>query len=125
MQNRGMTSTSIIVYGIPACDTVKKARAWLLAHGIAHEFHDFKKQGVPPAALDAWLQSAGWQRLLNTRGTTWRKLGDDIKAAVQDQASARALMLAQSSVIKRPVVQWRDGAVTVGFDEASWLTRIA
>lgn len=125
MQNRGMTSTSIIVYGIPACDTVKKARAWLLAHGIAHEFHDFKKQGVPPAALDAWLQSAGWQRLLNTRGTTWRKLGDDIKAAVQDQASARALMLAQSSVIKRPVVQWRDGAVTVGFDEALWRTRNA
>ena len=120
-----MTSTSITVYGIPACDTVKKARAWLLAHGIAYEFHDFKKQGVPQAALDAWLQSAGWERLLNTRGTTWRQLGDDIKAAVHDQASARALMLAQSSVIKRPVVQWRDGAVTVGFDEATWLTRIA
>lgn len=120
-----MQTSSIMVYGIPACDTVKRARAWLLAHGIAHEFHDFKKQGVPQAALDGWLQAAGWERLLNTRGTTWRKLGDDIKAAVHDRASARALMLAQSSVIKRPVVQWRDGTVTVGFDEALWLTRHA
>ena len=120
-----MKTSSITLYGIPACDTVKKARAWLLARGIAHDFHDFKKLGAPEDQLDTWLAAVGRERLLNTRGTTWRKLNDELKAAVVDQASARALMLAQSSVIKRPVVAWRDGTVTVGFDEAAWLTRIA
>ena len=113
----------ITVYGIPNCDTVKKARAWLAEHGVEHAFHDFKKQGVPEAALDHWLASVGWERVLNRQGTTWRKLDAAAQAAVTDAAHAKALMLAQPSVIKRPVVQWAD-AVTVGFKAEDWSARI-
>ena len=113
----------ITVYGIPNCDTVKKARAWLTEHGVAHAFHDFKKQGVPTDRLDAWLVTAGWDKLLNRRGPTWRKLPPDVQAGVVDAASARAVMLAHSSVIKRPVVEWAAG-LTVGFDAEDWSTRL-
>ena len=112
----------IVLYGIPNCDTVKRARAWLAAHGHDASFHDFKKAGVPPEALDRWISDLGWERLLNRQGTTWRKLDDATRAAVTDAASARAVMLAQPSVIKRPVVDW-GGALTVGFDAASWPPR--
>ena len=114
--------TMIKVYGIPNCDTVKKARAWLTGHGIAHEFHDFKKQGVPGDRLDAWLAAAGWEKLLNRRGPTWRKLAPEVQAGVLDAATARPVMVAHSSVIKRPVVEWGD-AVTVGFDADDWAAR--
>ena len=114
---------TIKLYGIPNCDTVKRARAWLAEHGMAHEFHDFKKAGVPAARLDAWLQAAGWQTVLNRKGTTWRKLDAATQAAVTDAASARTLMLAQASVIKRPVVEWPDGRITVGFDAQAWASR--
>ena len=107
------------VYGITNCDTVKRARAWLTDHGIDYAFHDFKKQGVPEADLDRWLASAGWETLVNRKGTTWRKLDPAVQAAVHDAASARALMLAQASVIKRPVVEWGP-KTTVGFDPAAW-----
>ncbi len=113
-------STSITLYGIPNCDTVKKARAWLAERGAAVQFHDFKKQGVPEAGLDRWLAAAGWEKLVNRQGTTWRKLDAATQASVTDAASARTLMLAQASVIKRPVVEWPDGSVTVGFDAATW-----
>jgi Spx/MgsR family transcriptional regulator len=108
------------LYGIPNCDTVRRARAWLNEQGLAHEFHDFKKLGVPQDRLTTWLQAAGWDTLLNRKGSTWRKLADVERDAVVDAASARALMLQQASVIKRPVVEWPDGAITVGFDAASW-----
>ena len=108
-------SATPVLYGIPNCDTVRKARAWLDSQGIGHVFHDFKKQGVPPDRLDAWLASAGWQTLLNRKGTTWRKLDATTQAGAADAQSARALMLAQPSVIKRPVVEWPDGRITVGF----------
>ena len=110
----------ITLYGIPNCDTVKKARTWLTERGVAYVFHDFKKQGVPATELDAWLSAAGWETLVNRKGTTWRKLEEAERAAVVDAASAKALMLAQASVIKRPVVQWAQGEVTVGFDAVSW-----
>lgn len=117
----------ITVFGIPNCDTVKKARTWLTEHGIEHEFHDFKKQGVPEAALDRWLVVLGWERLVNRKGTTWRKLEETTREQVTDTASARALMLEQPSVIKRPVMEW-DGSgpssLTVGFDQAEWQRRI-
>lgn len=112
------------VYGIPNCDTVKKARAWLAEQGIAHQFHDFKKQGVPEAALDRWLAAAGWEALTNRRGTTWRGLDDATRVAVLDTASARPLLLQHASAIKRPVVEWADGSVTVGFNAADWQGRV-
>ena len=113
----------ITLHGIPNCDTVKKARAWLDANGRPHTFHDFKKQGVPEAGLDAWLASAGWETLVNRKGTTWRGLDEATRASVVDTASARALLLATPSLIKRPVVCWSDGAITVGFDAADWQQR--
>jgi arsenate reductase (glutaredoxin) len=107
-----------VLYGIPNCDTVRKARAWLDAAGVDCRFHDFKKAGVPDEALARWLAAVGWERLLNRQGTTWRKLEAGVQSRVVDAASAAALMREQASVIKRPVVEWRDGAVTVGFDAA-------
>lgn len=113
----------IILYGIPNCDTVKKARGWLTEHGVEHQFHDFKKQGVPPEQLARWAQAAGWETLLNRKGTTWRKLDAATQAGAHDSASAQALMLANPSVIKRPVVDWGKG-ITVGFDAAAWAARV-
>ena len=107
---------ALTLHGIPNCDTVKRARAWLDAHGVRHRFHDFKKLGVPADALDRWIGAVGWERLLNRQGTTWRKLADADKAAVVDAASAAALMRAQPSLIRRPVVTTAAGEVIVGFD---------
>ena len=115
----GMT---IVLYGITNCDTVKKARAWLGDQGIAYEFHDFKKQGVPPAQLDTWVSQVGWEKLVNRKGTSWRKLDPATQGSVKDAASAKAVMLAQPSVIKRPVVDW-GGDTTVGFDAEAWALR--
>jgi arsenate reductase len=107
---------SLQVYGIPNCDTVKKARNWLTEQGASYEFHDYKKQGVPAARLDAWIKAVGWEVLVNRQGTTWRKFDDATKAGVVDAASAKALMIANASVIKRPVIE-KDGLVlAVGFD---------
>ena len=113
----------ITLYGIPQCDTVKRARAWLAGRGLELHFHDFKKLGVPEPRLDAWLAAVGWETLLNRRGTTWRALDDAQRAAVTGPTAARALMLVQTSVIKRPVVEWPDGAITVGFDPQDWSAR--
>ena len=113
----------IILYGIPNCDTVKKARAWLNAQGLAHEFHDFKKAGVPADRLAAWESELGWEKLLNRKGTTWRKLAPAEQAGAVDTASAQALMRAQPSLIKRPVVEWGKRS-TVGFDPLVWATEL-
>ena len=115
---------AVTVFGIPNCDTVKKARTWLTDHGVAYAFHDFKKQGVPADQLPGWIAAVGWEKLVNCKGTTWRKLDADTQAAVVDAASASALMQAQPSVVKRPVVVWADGGVTVGFDSASFAARL-
>jgi arsenate reductase len=104
------------LYGIPNCTTVKRARVWLAEHALDVAFHDFKKQGVDAGWLHKVIAQTGWEALLNTRGTTWRKLGDADKAAIADEASAIALMLAQPSVIKRPVLE-RDGRFHLGFAE--------
>jgi len=105
---------AVTVYGIPNCDTVKKARVWLDAQGVDVQFHDFKKQGVPLAEASQWLEHVAWDTLINRKGTTWRKLPPDQQAGVTDAASALQLAVTQPSVIKRPVVTWPDGAVTVG-----------
>lgn len=107
------------LYGIPNCTTVKKARSWLVEHGHDVAFHDFKKQGVDPAWLRAVVEQTGWQALLNTRGTTWRKLSDAEQAVAGSEAGAIALMIAQPSVIKRPVLE-RDGVYHLGFAEDSY-----
>ena len=111
---------TITLHGIPNCDTVKRARAWLVEHGRNAQFHDLKKAGVPVARLNAWLDAAGWETLLNRKGTAWRALPQAERDAVVDAASARALMLRQPSTIKRPVVDWPDGRITVGFEPARW-----
>ena len=111
------------LYGIPNCDTVKKARNWLLEHGATYTFHDFKVTGVPPGPLAIWSQAVGWNTLLNRKSTTWRKLDPATQAAVVDAASAEALMRANPSLIKRPVMDWGQD-ITVGFDPATWAHRI-
>ncbi|MCS4510372.1 arsenate reductase [Xylophilus ampelinus] len=113
-----------LLYGIPNCDTVKKARAWLADHGVAYRFHDFKKDGVPEAALDRWRVAVGDELLLNRRGATWRGLDPAVQAAAGTEVGARSLMLSHASVIKRPVVEWPDGGVTAGFDAQDWQARI-
>ncbi len=118
--NQKPNRPSVMLYGIPNCDTVKKARDWLTAHGVTHEFHDFKKQGVPLPQVNQWIASAGWEKLINRRGPTWRKLDEATQASVVDAANAVALMTANSSVIKRPVVQWPRGQITIGFDAEAW-----
>jgi Spx/MgsR family transcriptional regulator len=114
----------ITLFGIPNCDTVKKARLWLTARGVDYVFHDFKKLGVPAEQLPQWLAAVGWEKLVNRKGTTWRQLEPATQAAIKDDASASALMLAHPSVIKRPVVVWGDGGVSVGFDAASFAARL-
>jgi len=112
------------LYGIPNCDTVKRARSWLDTQGIAYRFHDFKKEGVPEAELDRWLEAPGWEALVNRRGTTWRKLDEATRASVTDAATARAVLIAHPSLIKRPVVAWQSTRdVTTGFDAQAWSAR--
>ena len=110
----------ITVYGIPNCDTVKKARAWLTQQDLAHTFHDFKKQGVPADQLPLWAKAVGWDKLINRQGTTWRKLDAAVQASAETPQGAQKLAISNTSVIKRPVVQWPNGDVTVGFDVARW-----
>ncbi len=121
-------SKNLIVYGIPNCDTVKKARVWLAEHGLDYQFHDFKKLGVPPEHLKAWVDAVGWEKVLNRKGTTWRKLDPATQAAVVDAASATQLLLQEPSVIKRPVVEWAEHRATerisVGFVATEWSARL-
>ena len=101
------------IYGIKNCDTMKKARAWLEAHDVAYDFHDYKKQGIDRQRLESWARQAGWETLLNRAGTTFRKLPDADRQGL-DEAKAIALMLAQPSMIKRPVLE-ANGRLLVGF----------
>lgn len=101
------------LYGIRNCDTIKKARAWLESHGVEYEFHDYKTAGIDRGKLERWCGELGWKVLLNRAGTTFRKLSDQDKM-VDDAQKAIALMLAQPSLIKRPVLD-RDGHLLAGF----------
>jgi Spx/MgsR family transcriptional regulator len=117
-------ATQARLHGIPNCDTVKKARTWLQARGVAHEFVDFKKTPPDAELLAAWVRALGTERLLNRKGSTWRGLDAAAQAAAATEPGALTLMAAQPSVIKRPVVRWADGTLTVGFDEAVWSERL-
>ena len=101
------------LYGIPNCDTMKKARKWLADNGVEYEFHDYKKLGIEKKKLNEWIKTVGWETLLNRRGMMWRKVPDEVKAAI-DEKSAIGLMLETPSIIKRPVLEAK-GKVTVGF----------
>ena len=103
-----------VIYGIPNCDTMKKARAWLESHGVAYEFHDYKKAGLERSKLDAWLKAVGWEVLLNRAGTTFRKLPESARSGLTE-AKATRLMLEQPSMIKRPVLE-RGKTLLVGFN---------
>lgn len=109
---------TLTLYGIPNCDTVKKARAWLDSKGVAYAFHDYKKAGAPPAALRDWVAEHGWETVLNRAGTTFRALPEADKAGL-DADRAIALMLAQPSMIKRPVLDL-GGRRLVGFKPDAW-----
>jgi len=102
-----------VIYGIKNCDTMKKARAFLDAKGVAYDFHDYKKAGVEPAKLKAWAKDVGWEKLLNRAGTTFKKLPDADREGLTE-AKAIALMAAQPSMIKRPVLE-AAGKLLVGF----------
>ena len=113
----------VTLFGIPNCDTVKKARAWLDGNGVAYAFHDYKKAGIAEPTLRGWAAEVGWERLLNRAGTTFRKLPDGDKAGL-DEDRAIALMLANSSMIKRPVVE-HGGPLLVGFDPETYRDKLA
>lgn len=112
-----------IIYGIKNCDTMKKARVWLDAAGVAYQFHDYKTAGVDPARLRDWVARAGWERVLNRAGTTFRQLPDADKQGI-DADKAIALMLANPSMIKRPVLESGD-ALLIGFKPDDYRTQFA
>jgi arsenate reductase len=115
---------SVTIYGIVNCDTMKKARAWLDGHGIAYEFHDYKKAGIDRQRLEAWSKKVGWETLLNRAGTTFRKLPDADKHGIDDR-KAIDLMLAQPSLIKRPVLDLGGGKLLVGFKPETYKEAVA
>jgi len=112
---------TVTMYGIRNCDTIRKARTWLEGHGVAYAFHDYKTAGIDPATLGNWVAALGWEVLLNRAGTTFRKLPDADRADL-DAGKAVALMLAQPSMIKRPVLDV-DGTLLVGFKPAEYAAR--
>ena len=113
----------IRIYGIPNCDTMKKSRRWLEANGIEYDFHDYKKLGVPEKNLKNWVKQTGWETILNKRGTTWRKLDDDLKDNI-DEAAAIQVMLNNPSIIKRPILE-SGKLLLIGFDEDQYKRLIA
>ena len=119
-----MVSETITLYGIPNCDTVKKARAWLAARGVEVRFHDLRRDGVSHEELARWTAEVGWETLLNRKGTTWRGLPEPERATASDIRGACHLMARHPSLIKRPVVQWPQG-LSVGFEPERWAERLS
>lgn len=111
------------IYGIKNCNSVKKALNWMEENGIDYTFHDFKKEGISDEKLREWEKQVGWEALLNKRGTTWRKVAPEIQAGIVDGTAARKLMMEQTSVIKRPVIE-SPGGVIVGFDGSEYATKL-
>jgi Spx/MgsR family transcriptional regulator len=106
--------------GISNCDTVRKARDWLNTQGISHEFQDFKKFPPTPVQVDQWLAQIPWETLINRKGILWRRLTAPEQAAITDAKQAKNLALKTPGIVKRPVVQWPNGQITVGFVPATW-----
>ena len=112
----------IVVHGIPNCDSVRRARAWLTERGLDHRLRDLRAEPPEEAEVRRWAEAVGWERLLNRRGTTWRGLAEIERAGV-DEGGAVALLAAHPLLVKRPVIDWGT-AVTVGVDERVWEERI-
>lgn len=110
----------ISLYGIKNCDTIKKARRWLEDNAIPYRFHDYRVDGLTDTLLQGFIERLGWESLLNTRGTTWRKLDEAQRAAVVDAHTAKALMLEQPAIIKRPVLEAANGGILLGFKPESY-----
>jgi arsenate reductase (glutaredoxin) len=122
-----MKQPQITLYGIPNCDTVKKARAWLTTHGLGHQFHDLKKEGVSAERLATWCSTAGLDKVLNRKGTTWRGLTPTQQESAGQLEHALALMKANTSLIKRPIIEWgseTEAQLTVGFSPETWMKHI-
>ena len=119
-----MTPLAITIYGIKNCDTMKKARAWLDKHGVNYAFHDYKTAGIERDRLEQWCKTVGWETLLNRAGTTFRKLPDQDKNGLTAK-KAMALMLAQPSMIKRPVLDLGGGKLVVGFKPELYSEKVA
>jgi arsenate reductase len=109
-----------IVYGIPNCNSVQKARTWLNEHNIPYEFHDYKKSGITKTRLNSWSKQLGWENILNKKGTTWRELDEETQNAVTSQAAAVKLLTEHTSIIKRPIIELNDKIVAIRFDEAEY-----
>ena len=107
----------LTMYGIKNCDTIKKARRWLEAHQIAYQFHDYRADGLDRAQLDTFIAELGWQALLNTRGTTWRKLDESLRNSIDNADAAAALMLEMPAIIKRPLLCKPGQPMLLGFSE--------
>ena len=114
----------ITLYGIPNCNTVKKALDWLKEHQVEFTFHDFKKKGITLEKLDAWAAQVGWEALLNKRGTTWKQLLVEIQQGIQNKEAAFELILQKTSVTKRPVLESNQG-ILLGFDDEAYDTYFA
>jgi arsenate reductase (glutaredoxin) len=115
----------MVVYGIRNCNTVKSALEWLRKHNIEFEFHDYKGKGISGIKLREWTKQVRWESLVNKRGTTWRQLDAETQAKVTNQASAIALMIERTSVIKRPLIEVNNKIVVLGFDEADYASRFS
>lgn len=113
----------MILYGIPNCDTTKKAINWLNKKHIPFTFHNYKESGISAAKLKAWSTTAGWEAILNKRSTTWRSLSAEQQESIKDKQSAINLMLEHNSIIKRPILEYKEGLL-VGFDEKEWTASI-
>ncbi len=113
-----MASKKPVMYGIPNCNTVKKARQWLQDHDIEYEFHDYKKAGTDEKLLQAWVKEFGWDKVINKRGMTWRKLDDEVKNTM-NETTAIEVMMEKPSIIKRPLLAMADRNL-LGFDESTY-----
>ena len=112
------------VYGIKNCNTVKNALTWLDAHGVAYEFHDYKKKGITAEALKVWSKQVGWESLLNRRGLTWKQLPESEREKVKTEQDAIKLMVDKTSIIKRPLIEVKGKVLLLGFDEEAYETLV-
>jgi arsenate reductase len=113
---------SIILYGIPNCDTIKKTKDWLASHQIPYTFHNYKTEGIALGEMERWASQVGWETIINKKGSTWRKLSPEEQAAAKDPKQAASLLQQYPSIIKRPIITNNDQVVVIGFDEVALQT---